>query len=156
MTELQTPDRSVLEDWLTDIHVENYVCGECEGLHVNALQALEGVVNSRIFQQQGNILFSTELEIRPMAVLPLAADLSRINMDYPTLKIFLDVVDDATPQLVIAANLLCAAGIAQAQFADFVVSTMDGARLLADECFRLDYLFAEAGRPSMTESRSVH
>lgn len=156
MSDLYNPDRALLEDWLKSIHVENYLCGECDGLHVSALQSLEGVVNSRIFQQQGNILFSTELEIRPMAVLPLASDLGRINMDYPTLKVFLDVVDDATPQLVIAANQLCSSGLAKKQFAEFVVATMDGTRILADECFRLDYLFAEAGKASVPESRSVH
>ena len=156
MAELYNPDRDLLEYWLKAIHVENYVCAECEGLHISALQSLEGVVNSRIFQQQGNILFSTELEIRPMALLPLASDLGRINMDYPTLKVFLDVVDDAAPQLVIAANQLCSSGLAQEQFADFVVATMDGTRLLADECFRLDYLFAEAGKANAPQSRSVH
>jgi len=156
MTDLQQPDRAMLENWLRDIHVENHLCGECEGLHISALQSVEGVVNSRIFLQHGNILFTTELEIRPMGVLAMAADLGRINMDYPTLKVFLDVVDDASPQLVIAANLLCSPGVAQAQFADFVVATMDGTRLLADECFRLDYLFAEAGRTGAPESRSVH
>ena len=156
MTQLQQPDRSMLETWLDDMHVEHYLCSECEGLHVAPLQSLEGVVNSRIFLQQANILFSTELEIRPMGVLPLAADLGRMNMDYPHLKLFLDVVDDATPQLVAACNLLVAVGLTQEQFANFVVTGMEGVRLLADECLRLDYLFAEADLLAGEGSRSVH
>ena len=156
MSNLQNPDRATLEEWLQDMHVDNYLCGECEGLHVTALQSVEGIVNSRIFVQQSNLLFTTELEIRPMAVLPLSSELGRINMDYPSLKVFLDVVDDATPQLVVAAGLLSSAGVAQQQFSDFVITTMDGTRLLADECLQLDFLFAEASQPRAGGSRSVH
>ncbi len=156
MTDLKMPDRTMLETWLKGIHVEHYLCGECEGLHINALQSLEGVVNSRLFLQKTNLLFSTELELRPMAILAVAADLGRINMDYPTLKIFLDVVDDATPQLVVAGNLMTSAGISEDQFAEFTVNVLDGTRLLADECLQLDYLFAEADRPRSGGSQALH
>ena len=156
MSELHKPDRPLLEDWFDEIHVEHYLCGECEGLHISALHDIEGVVNSRVFVQQTSVLFSTELEVRPMAVLPLSSELGRINMDYPSLKVFLDVVDDATPQLVVATHMLSGAGIARAQFEEFVVNTMDGTRLLADECLQLDYLFAEAGRPRVGGSSALH
>lgn len=156
MTTLHKPDRPLLEEWLLEADVEHYLCGECEGLHISALQDLDGVVNSRIFVQQTHLLFSTELEIRPMAVLPIASDLGRISMDYPSLKVFLDVVDDETPQLVVAANLLSAAGVASQQFAAFLVNVMDGTRLLADECLQLDYLFAEADGSRVRGSHSVH
>lgn len=156
MTELHTPDRALLEDWLHDLRVEHYLCGECEGLHISAMHDIEGVVNSRIFIQKSSVLFSTELEVRPMAVLPLSSELGRINMDYPSLKVFLDVVDDATPQLVAAAHLLSGAGIARSQFGEFVVNTMDGTRLLAEECLQLDYLFAEASRPRVGGSSALH
>lgn len=156
MTNLQHPDRDLLERWLEDLHIETYLCGHCEGLHVSALHALEGVVNSRIYLEQSALFFSTELEVRPMAVLHLAAELGRLCLDYPTLKVFLDVVDDATPQLVVSANLLINARITAEQFADFVVTTMDGTRLLAEECLQLNYLFAEADRLQAEGSRSVH
>lgn len=156
MTKLAQPDRTQLEAWLTSSHIDHYLCGECEGLHVRSLQELEGVVNSRVFVQQTHLLCSTELEIRPMAVLPLASDLGRINMDYPTLKVFLDIVDDETPQLVVAANMLASAGIDERQFAAFMLEVIDGTRLLADECLQLDYLFAQAGNPRAQGSRSVH
>tara|TARA_R110000823_G_scaffold47903_9_gene121834 strand:+ start:19994 stop:20464 length:471 start_codon:yes stop_codon:yes gene_type:complete len=156
MTKLARPDRALLEEWLTSNNIEHYLCGECEGLHVRVLQELEGVVNSRVFLQQTHLLCSTELEIRPMAVLPLASDLGRINMDYPTLKVFMDIVDDETPQLVVASNMLASAGIEEQQFAAFMLNVIDGTRLLADECLQLDYLFAEAGGPRAQGSRSVH
>ena len=105
MSNLQIPDRDLLERWLEDIHVENYLCGHCDGLHISALHALEGVENSRVYLEQGTLFFSTEFELRPTAVLFLVADIGRLNLDYPTLKIFPDVVDDATPQLVASASL---------------------------------------------------
>jgi hypothetical protein len=77
-------------------------------------------------------------------------------MDYPTLKIFLDVVDNAPPQLVVAATMLTGSGITAEQFSEFVVTTMEGTNQFADECLRLDYLFAEPGSVPEGESRSIH
>ena len=156
MTNLQHPDRDLLESWLEDIRVENYLCGHCEGLHISAVHALEGVVNSRIYLEKSAVFFTTALEIRPTALLPLAADLGRLNMDYPTLKIFLDVVDDATPQLIASAHILTGSRITPDQFAEIVLNTLDGTRLLAAECLQLNYLFIEAGQLQTEGSRSLH
>ena len=91
-----------------------------------------------------------------MAILPLAAEIGRMNMDYPNLKIFLDVVDDATPQLVVMSHLLATAGVSQGQFADFFTSTMDATELLAQECLQLDFLFPQLDGTMAGASRSVH
>lgn len=136
-------DREQLVKWLREAHVQFSECGECEGLHLDALQGIEGVIDSRLFLERYGLLLTTEIEIRPMALLPLAADLGRLNMDYPTMKVFLDVVDDATPQLVMAGVFPGAAGLNLPQFAQFVSMTMDATRQLAAECLQLDYLFAE-------------
>jgi copper chaperone CopZ len=157
MTNLQHPTRDLLERWLEEIHVENYHCGHCEGLHISALHALDGTVNSRIYLEESVLFFSTSFEVRPTALLPLSAELGRLNMDYPTLKLFLDVVDDATPQLVASACMLTSSRITADQFAEFVVITLDGTRLLAEECLQLDYLFTEADQLQAEEgSRSLH
>jgi Putative bacterial sensory transduction regulator len=156
MTNLQHPDRDLLERWLEDIHVENYLCGQCDGLHVSALHALEGVVNSRIYVEESVLYFSTALEIRPTALLPLAADLGRLNMEYPTLKVFPDVVDDNTPQLLVSASMLTGARITADQFAEFVISTLDGTRLLAEECLQLNYLFLDSEHHPPQGGRSLH
>lgn len=156
MTNLQQPDRDLLERWLEDIHVENYLCGECEGLHINAVHELEGVVNSRIYLEQSIVCFSTALVVRPTALLPLSADLGRLNMDYPTLKIFLDVVDDATPELIVTAHMLTGARITADQFATFVINTLDGTRMLAEECLQLNYVFTDIDELDAPSSRSLH
>ena len=154
--QLEKPDRRLLKAWLGDARVEFSECGECEGLHLAALQGIEGVIDSRLFLERYGLLLTTELEIRPMAVLPLSADLGRVNMDYPTLKIFLDVVDDATPQLVIAGILPTQAGLTLAQCAHFISTTMDATRQLCAECLQLDYLFEEGASRGQSPNRALH
>ncbi|MEE4660701.1 MAG: YbjN domain-containing protein, partial [Halieaceae bacterium] len=118
-------------------------CGRCEGLHLAPLREVEGVIDSRLFLERYGLLLTTELEVRPMAVLPVSADLGRLNMDFPTLKIFLDIADDATPQLVAAGILPSNAGLAPEQVASFIELTLEETRTLATQCLQMDYLFAE-------------
>lgn len=153
---LDKPDRDLLKVWLQEARVQFSECGECEGLHLAALQGIEGVIDSRLFLERYGLLLTTELEIRPMAVLPLSADLGRVNMDFPTLKIFLDIVDDATPQLVIAGVLPTQAGLTLAQCAHFISTTMDATRQLCEECLQLDYLFEEGAARGSTPNRALH
>lgn len=155
MTSPTKPTRSLLENWLRDCRVEFEHCGQCEGLHLNAMQSIDGVIDSRLFLEHYGLLLTTELEVRPMALLPVAADLGRLNMNYPTLKAFLDVVDDATPQLVIAGVLPTGAGLTPQQCANFVSVTMEATRQLAAECLQLDYLFPE-GSGERPPSRALH
>jgi len=153
---LDKPNRTQLVRWLGDAKVDFSDCGECEGLHLQALKGIEGVIDSRLFLERYGLLLTTELEIRPMALLPLSADLGRINMDYPTLKVFLDVVDDATPQLVMAAILPTQAGLTLAQCAHFLSLNMDATRQLSDECLQLDYLFAEGMNREQPSKKALH
>lgn len=150
------PDKTLLRNWLEQAHVEFHECGRCEGLHLEALQDIEGIIDCRLFIESWGLLLTTELEVRPMALLPLAADLGRLNMDFPTLKLFQDVVDDATPQLVAAGTVLCSAGLTLEQFAGFVASTVTATRQLADECQQLGYLFAAADPSMHAGSRALH
>ncbi len=91
-----------------------------------------------------------------MALLPLAADLGRMNMDYPTLKLFQDVVDDATPQLVAAGILPAAAGLTLEQVANFLSMTIAATRQLAEECLQLNYLFAQSEGPQPGSASALH
>ncbi len=77
-------------------------------------------------------------------------------MDHPTLKMFLDVVDDATPQLVVAASIPTGAGLTLEQFAHFMAGTVAATRQLAEECLRLDYLFPSVEGKPAPSSRSLH
>jgi hypothetical protein len=153
---LEKPDRNLLKRWLEEARVQFSECGECDGLHLAALQGIEGVIDSRLFLERYGLLMTTELEIRPMALLAMSADLGRINMDYPTLKVFLDVVDDATPQLVMAGIQPTQPGLTLTQFAHFVSTTMDATRQLCAECLQLDYLFEEGADRGPAPNRALH
>lgn len=152
------PDQSQLEQWLNRAGISFYICDQCNGLHVSGLQELEGVADARLFIESWGILFSTELVIRPVALLPLSADLGRLNVDYPTLKLFLDIVDDAMPQLVAGGLWLTGAGLSETQFQLFMNATMEAVRQLAAECGHLDYLLPEENsdkQPPLKQQR-VH
>jgi hypothetical protein len=149
-------ERTQLERWLSRAGIDYYLCDQCNGLHLSGLQELEGVVDSRLFIETWGLLLSTELVIRPVALLPLAADLGRLNMDYPTLKLFLDIVDDAMPQLVVGAMQLSGAGITEEQFQLFVSTAMEAMRQVVAESRHLDYILPdENAQPSPKQPR-VH
>lgn len=142
MTDTVVPDKAQLQQWLDEAGVEHYLCGQCEGLHIRLLQETQGVIDSRLFLEEYGLLLTTELEIRPGALLQVSADLGRLNMDYPTLKIFLDVVDEALPQMVVAANFPSGAGLSQAQFDLFIATTVEASSHLAQGCEQLNYLYS--------------
>lgn len=150
------PDQGQLEHWMNRAGISFYLCDQCSGLHVSAAQEIEGVADARLFIEPWGILFSSELVIRPVALLPLAADLGRMNIDYPTLKLFLDVVDDAMPQLVAGSMWLTGAGIEEAQFRLFMNTAIDAIRDLAAECAHLDYLLPEEGSEPPARQQRVH
>ena len=156
MLNTSQPDRPLLERWLKESRLEFELCPHCEGLHLTTLRTLEGVIDSRLFVERYGLLLTTELEIRPMAVLPLSADMGRLNMDYPTVKVFMDIADDAVPQLVIAGILPTAAGVTREQVAAFVALTLEETRQLAGDCLQLDYLFAEPEGGRTGSSPALH
>jgi hypothetical protein len=149
-------DQGQLEKWLNRAGISHYICDQCNGLHLSALQELEGVADSRLFIEPWGVLLSTELVIRPVALLPIVADLGRLNIDYPTLKLFLDIVDEAMPQLAAGATQLTGAGLDEAQFRLFVNTTMEAVRQLAAECGHLDYLLPDEGNEPAPRQQRVH
>ncbi|HSB96551.1 MAG TPA: YbjN domain-containing protein [Spongiibacteraceae bacterium] len=156
MSDNMALDQGQLENWLNRAGISHYICDQCNGLHLSGLQELEGVVDSRLFIESWGILLSTELVIRPVALLPIVADLGRLNIDYPTLKLFLDIVDEAMPQLAVGATQLSGAGLNEAQFRLFITTTMEAVRQLASECDHLDYLLPDEDAEQNPRPVRVH
>jgi len=52
--------------------------------------------------------------------------------------------------------MLISSRITADQFAEFVVTTLDGTRLLAAECLQLNYLYTEDDLLHTDGSRSLH
>ncbi|MDX9874423.1 MAG: YbjN domain-containing protein [Spongiibacteraceae bacterium] len=149
-------NREQLEQWLDESGLSHYVCDQCHGLHLPRLQELEGVTDSRLFVEPWGLLLSTEIVVRPTAILPLATDLTRLNIDYPVLKLFLDIVDDAMPQLVSGASLLTGAGLTGAQFIHFLTTSIEATRQLVAEMTHLDYILPDENTPQGPRESRVH
>jgi hypothetical protein len=148
MTSIPVPDKTQLQDWLEQSATQFYLCGQCNGLHIQQLQDTPGVIDSRLFLEEYGLLLTTELEIRPGALLLVSADLGRLNMDYPTLKVFLDVGDEVVPQLVVAGNCQASAGLSKAQFDLFIATTVEATGHLAAVAQQMGYLYTEAAEAS--------
>ncbi|MDO2948810.1 YbjN domain-containing protein [Aeromonas simiae] len=137
---MNTPSSEMVMRWLQTARVEHYVCDQCHGIHIVSLQSVDGVQESRIFVEEEGLLFSTELELRPSALLAVVSDLGRLNMNYPSLKVFLDVTDDSLPRLVVGHTVFTKAGLSVEQFLLFVNSTIAATHEVIAECEREAYL----------------
>lgn len=133
-------DAAQVEAWMKAAGLDYYICDQCHGLHLSELQGRDGILDARLFVEEDGLLFSVELEVRPAWLFHVQADLSRLNMAYPSLKLFLDVNDDSLPRLVVCDLLLGAAGIAQAQFDHFLRVSLDATATLLEECQHAGWL----------------
>ena len=134
------PSFEVVMRWLSEGQIPHYLCDQCHGIHIVDVQSLDGVLESRLFVENEGLMFTTELEVRPVGLLPLAADLGRLNMSYPTLKIFVDVVDDNLPRLMVCNTLQLGAGLTPEQLQLFMSTAMTAMKQLYGECEQAGYL----------------
>lgn len=156
MIERTVPDRDQVSRWLHRAGIDFYQCDECRGLHLSQLQALEGAANAGLYVEEFGILLSIEAVVRPTGMLPLVADLGRLSMDYPLLKLFQDVADDSMPQLVIGASVMTGAGLSFEQFQLFLNTAIDAGSQLIAECSHLDYLYRVDARGDRLPHAPVH
>ena len=98
--------RDHLEGWLDDLSIRHYLCPNCDGIHLTELEEQEDVLESRILLENGLLIISTELPIRPSAVLPLHGSLNLVNFEHPLVKVTLNLNDDEIPRLVISGTLV--------------------------------------------------
>nr|WP_227875071.1 YbjN domain-containing protein [Oceanisphaera profunda] len=140
--------------WLSASYIEHYVCENCHGIHLSELQELEGVLESRLFVEQEGALLTSEIEIRPTALLVLVAELGRLNMNYPSLKVFVDIVDDNLPRLIVADYMHTQAGLDESQFTWIVQQTVMATQQLLFEIGELGFLMHDE-EPSKLPS-AVH
>ena len=135
-----TPDAEQVTRWLEQANIQYYICEQCHGLHLSELQSREGVVDARLFVEEDGVLLSTELELRPAAIFAAQAELSRLNMEHPSLKLFIDINDDDMPRLIVCDLLLGRQGVTFDQFIYFVQVTLDASAQLLEDCQRADWL----------------
>ena len=116
MDSLVVPDLNTLRHWLDDMGISFFECDSCQALHLPHMQNFEGIFDAKIDLLDNVVLFSALAEVKPSALLPLAADLSAINASSLTVKAFLDVQDDNLPKLVVCQSLSVNVGVSREQF----------------------------------------
>ena len=150
----QPPSQALIEKWLTAMGLNHYTCEQCTALHISVAQGEDASLESRLFIEEWGLLLSAEFQVRPTAMMLLAGELGQLNANYPTLKLFLDIVDDAVPQLVAGATALTGAGISADQFALFISTSLDAVAALAGELQQMDCLYQADELPH--EDRQLH
>ena len=134
MSSVFIPDAAQVAQWLERAGYAHYVCEHCHGLHLADIQSRDGVLDARLFVEQEGLLLSTELELRPSALLMVQADLARLNMLAPGLKVFIDINDETVPRLVACDLLMTGAGITFEQFQHFLNVTLAATGDLLEDC----------------------
>lgn len=120
MDSLVVPSLDTLRQWLDEMGMSFFECDTCQALHLPHMQNFEGIFDAKVDLIDNVVLFSALAEVKPSALLALAADLSAINASSLTVKAFLDMQDDNLPKLVVCQSLSAAVGVTFEQFAAFV------------------------------------
>lgn len=120
MDSLVVPSLDTLRQWLDEMGMSFFECDTCQALHLPHMQNFEGIFDAKVDLIDNVVLFSALAEVKPSALLALAADLSAINASSLTVKAFLDMQDDNLPKLVVCQSLSAAVGVTFEQFAAFI------------------------------------
>lgn len=94
-----------LRTWLNRANIENFECGQCDGIHLSALDSGEGPVECRIMHRPDSLLLLTQVELRPSAVLPMGAFAGVLCAEFPEIKAHVECPDEEVPSLVISHAL---------------------------------------------------
>ncbi|WP_437889813.1 YbjN domain-containing protein [Phytobacter sp. V91] len=120
MDSLVVPGLDTLRQWLDEVGISFFECDTCQALHLPHMQNFDGVFDAKIDLINDVVLFTAMAEVKPSALLALAADLSAINASSLTVKAFIDIQDDNLPKLVVCQTLSVNAGVTIEQFAWFM------------------------------------
>lgn len=120
MNSLVAPGLDTLRQWLDELGISFFECDTCQALHLPHMQNFDGIFDAKLDLMNDVILFTAMAEVKPSALLALAADLSAINASSLTVKAFLDIQDDNLPKLVVCQTLSSGAGVTLEQFAWFM------------------------------------
>lgn len=151
MDSLVVPVLDTLRQWLDELGINFFECDNCQALHLPHMQNFDGVFDAKIDLLNDVVLFTAMAEVRPTALLALAADLSAINASSLTVKAFIDIQDDNLPKLVVCQSLGAGAGLAFDQFAWFMRQSEEQISMVIMEASAHQLLLA----PGEEESAAV-
>jgi len=153
MDSLVVPTLDILRRWLDENGVSFFECDTCQALHLPHMQNFDGVYDAKIDLLDNIVLFSALAEVKPSALLPLAADISSINASSLTVKAFLDIQDDNLPKLVVCQSLNASVGITREQFAAFIKQSEEQISMVILEACANQLLFVSEEEDSEPEDK---
>jgi hypothetical protein len=113
-------DKDTVREWLSAAHVDHYECGHCDGTHISALDSGEGPLECRVMWQPASLLLLTQVELRPSAIVPMAALATGLCAESAELKIHVESMDEEPPSLVISHAIPAFIPLSRKAFTEWV------------------------------------
>ncbi|WP_313626647.1 YbjN domain-containing protein [Kosakonia sp.] len=155
MDSLVVPGLDTLRHWLDELGINFFECDNCQALHLPHMQNFDGVFDAKVDLVNDVVLFTAMAEVKPSALLALAADLSAINASSLTVKAFLDLQDDNLPKLVVCQSLCVRPAITFEQFAWFMRQSEEQISMVIMEANAHQLLFTP-GEEEMVAGEESH
>ncbi|WOZ76025.1 MULTISPECIES: YbjN domain-containing protein [Kosakonia] len=155
MDSLVVPGLDTLRHWLDELGINFFECDNCQALHLPHMQNFDGVFDAKVDLVNDVVLFTAMAEVKPSALLALAADLSAINASSLTVKAFLDIQDDNLPKLVVCQSLCVGPAITFEQFAWFMRQSEEQISMVIMEANAHQLLFTP-GEEEMAVDEESH
>lgn len=135
MDSLVVPGLDTLRQWLDELGINFFECDTCQALHLPHMQNFDGVFDAKVDLINDVVLFTAMAEVKPSALLALAADLSAINASSLTVKAFIDIQDDNLPKLIVCQSMITTAGLTFGQFSHFMKQSEEQISMVILEAF---------------------
>lgn len=145
--------QETLMQWLEQLDIDFNLCDDCQGLHLNQLQSLDSVLDARIFCFDSHLHFDLELEVRPSGIMKSLAYNASLNQAHPMFKVFLQIDDDALPQMHFSQGLHNFQ-VTTEQLAAWIQYCISQSHVFINELELLDVLLSEADELEMTQTGS--
>lgn len=143
-----------LRTWLNRAQIENFECGQCDGIHLSALDSGEGPMECRLMGRPDSVALMTQVELRPSVVLPMAAFAGILCSEFPDIKIHVECPDEEVPSLVISHTVPHLLNIAETAFVAWVQWYLGLTQQIIDEA-RQSGLLGEPEAPT-TGGSALH
>jgi hypothetical protein len=133
-----------------------FECDTCQALHLPHMQNFDGIFDAKLDLVDNVLLFSALAEVKPSALLALAADLSAINASSLTVKAFIDIQDDNLPKLVVCQSLSVGVGVTWEQFEWFFRQSEEQVSMVILEAAAHQLLFKSEEEEPTEEEIQYH
>lgn len=144
-----------LRTWLSRAQIENFECGQCDGIHLSALDSGDGPVECRVMHRPDSLLLLTQVELRPSAVLPMGAFAGVLCAEFPEIKVHVECPDEEVPSLVISHAVPHLFSVGEGSFVGWVQWYLAATQQVIDEA-RQSGLLGNPPEPLAGDAGALH